>query len=117
MLIRYKKYTNKITLMYCKSEYPAKYNAIDVAKYKDTHKLTCKYKCKFGLSDHSEYPFSDKPIETIYEDDVRLYERHFTLEKTGKQDDSVSWTIEEFAKFLHIGDEYQNRIKYKTRWI
>jgi len=107
MLEYYKKYRKKIVLMYCKSQYPADYSVADMNKANRIFDLSRKYGCEFGVSDHG----------TLCHEEADWYEHHFTLEKTGGPDDKVSWTIKEFADFMRIGDEYENRIKYKTRWV
>ena len=107
MLKRYKKHSKKIVLLYCKSQYPAVYTQRDIDKKFKIQELN---KNGFGISDHC----NNVDGFLVY---GNWYEHHFTLEKTGKPDDAVSWTIQEFADFLGIGDEYENRLKYKARWV
>ena len=108
MLETYKKYRDKIVLLYCKSQYPAIYTNTDLNKALRTLRFADEYKTDFGISDHGHFPNLKN---------VDYYEHHFTLEHTGKADDAVSWTIQDFAKFLGIGDEYEARLKYRTRWV
>jgi N,N'-diacetyllegionaminate synthase len=107
-LKKYLRYRRKIILLYCKSQYPAVYTREDEIKYGLTKQLAEKHEIEFGFSDHCNELIT-KPVD--------WYEHHFTLEKTGKQDDAVSWDIKEFANLLGLQGEYENRIKYRKRWL
>ena len=99
----YKEFNREITLLHCVSNYPCSKDSLNLRVITELQK---RYRVPIGFSDHS---IDEKAAAIAYTLGCRVFEKHFTFDKTADGPDHLaSSTPDEFSKLYATLNETES---------